>query len=389
MPVRRRADPHMGPEGVPIVARGIGSGHGDSDHDETAMPADAIRSLKLSNLTAFAHVRLEFAEGLNLIAGENGTGKTHLLKVCYSILEACTSIDRAKSSTSPTKGELSKSLAAKLAGVFMPDQLGRLVRRRPGRNRCEVECRIGRLGTLDFSFNTSSKTEVSIEKIPSRWLTTRPVYLPPRELLTIAPGFVSLYDTTHIGFEETYRDTCLLLGVPLAKGPREAATRELLAPIEEAMGGYVETDTAGRFYLRTKAGQIEMHLVAEGLRKLAMLARLIATGQLVGKGFLFWDEPEANLNPKVIKGVARTVLHLCRSGIQVFVATHSLFLMRELDILLRTAEFAETPRRFFGLHPTEAGVEVQQGESIDDIGEITSLQEELSQSDRYLAAETG
>jgi len=80
-----------------------------------------------------------------------------------------------------------------------------------------------------------------------------------------------------------------------------------------------------------------------------MIARLIATGSLVDKGFLFWDEPESNLNPKIIKVIARTILHLCQSGIQVFVASHSLFLIRELDILLQSAEFKGTKARFFGL----------------------------------------
>ena len=35
-----------------------------------------------------------------------------------------------------------------------------------------------------------------------------------------------------------------------------------------------------------------------------MLARLIATGMLVDRGCLFWDEPETNLNPQLIRGVA-------------------------------------------------------------------------------------
>ena len=43
-------------------------------------------------------------------------------------------------------------------------------------------------------------------------------------------------------------------------------SRELLPPLEEAMGGTVELDPAGRFYLKTRSGRIEMHLVAEGLR---------------------------------------------------------------------------------------------------------------------------
>jgi predicted ATPase len=34
---------------------------------------------------------------------------------------------------------------------------------------------------------------------------------------------------------------------------------------------------------------------------MAMLARLISTGVLLEQGYLFWDEPETSLNPKLIK----------------------------------------------------------------------------------------
>ncbi|MEA1952460.1 MAG: AAA family ATPase, partial [Planctomycetota bacterium] len=347
-----------------------------------------LTRLHLKKLTVFPDADLEFANGLNLVAGENGTGKTHLLKAAYAAIHVCASRQKNGGSEEPTKAFLQKAIADKLLGVFKPDELGRLVRRQQGRNRCEVTCTFAGRNPLEFSFNSTSKKEVAIDKRLKKWLDKSPVYLPTRELLTIYPGFVSLYETTHLQFEETCRDTCVLLGAPLAKGPRETRIRELLIPIEEAMDGKVDLDSAGRFYLRSPSGNMEMHLVAEGLRKLAMLARLIATGQLVEKGYLFWDEPEANLNPKIIKTVASTILHLCQNGIQVFVATHSLFLMRELDILLQTPEFAETGRRFFGLHQTDNGVDVQQGDSVDDIGDIASLEEELTQSDRFLDRET-
>jgi predicted ATPase len=146
-------------------------------------------------------------------------------------------------------------------------------------------------------------------------------------------------------------------------------------------------DKAGRFYLNSAGVAMEMHLVAEGLRKLAMVARLIATGSLVDKGFLFWDEPESNLNPRIIKLVARTIVHLAQSGIQVFIATHSLFLLRELELLLQQPDFKRTERHFIGLHRKTGGVEVMQGSSVDEIGDISALQEELGQSERYLKAE--
>jgi hypothetical protein len=218
------------------------------------------------------------------------------------------------------------------------------------------------------------------------WEKETPVFLPTRELLTIYPGFVSLYETTDLPFEETWRDTCLLLGAPLAKGPREKRIKELLIPLEKAMGGSIELES-GRFYLKTDSGKMEVHLVAEGLRKLAMIARLIATGSLLDKGYLFWDEPEANLNPLNIKKVARTILQLSKSGIQVFITTHSLFLMRELFILQQTDDFKDIGSRYFGLHIFEDGVNLKQGPSLDDIGNITSLEEELTQSNEYMELE--
>src|SRR5207249_4414241 len=121
------------------------------------------------------------------------------------------------------------------------------------------------------SFNTSSKTEVTIDQLPTRWEGKPPVFLPTRELLTIYPGFVSLYETTELPFEETWRDTCLLLGAPLAKGPRLTEIQRLLDPLEDQLGGKVVLDD-GRFYVKTPTGNLEAHLVAEGLRKLAMIA---------------------------------------------------------------------------------------------------------------------
>jgi hypothetical protein len=43
-----------------------------------------LESLILRNFTAFSEADFEFAPGLNVIVGENGTGKTHILKVAYS-----------------------------------------------------------------------------------------------------------------------------------------------------------------------------------------------------------------------------------------------------------------------------------------------------------------
>jgi energy-coupling factor transporter ATP-binding protein EcfA2 len=344
-----------------------------------------LSNLNIKNFTVFSSAELKFSKHLNVIVGENGSGKTHLLKVAYSALATSWEESRKPTSSSPTKALMQTRLAEKLINVFRPESLGRLARRKQGRERCDIKLVFeDHRFDFEFSFSTNSKTEVQVEHAPEIWLESAPAYIPTRELLSIFPNFVSVYEGHYLEFEETWRDTCILLGAPLQRGPREKRIQELLVPIEKAMGGSIELDKNGRFYLKNEHGRFEMPLVAEGQRKLAMLARLVATGALMDKGFLFWDEPEANLNPLLIKEVTQSIVSLSKTGIQVFLATHSLFLLRELDILMTDQENAEIDPRFFGLHFSSDHVVVKQGNSIDEIGDITTLDEELAQSDRFL-----
>lgn len=346
-----------------------------------------LQQLVLTNFTCFTKATLGFGRHLNVIVGENGLGKTHLLKVAYSVTALSAEEGRQPGAGAPTKILLQLRCAEKLVNVFRPESLGRLTRRQPGRQRCEVQLDY-QDDALDitFDFATNSKKEVSIQQVPRVWVPTAPVYLPTRELLTIFPNFVSVYEGHYLELEETWRDLALLLGAPAQRGPREQRIGALLKPLENAMDGTIELDKNGRFYLRNSSGRMEMPLVAEGLRKLGMLARLIATGALLDKGYLFWDEPEANLNPRLIKQVARTIVDVAASGIQVTLATHSLFLLREIEILMSSRR-RPLETRFFGLHASQDGVQVMQGQSVDDIGDIAVLDEELAQSDRFLAAD--
>jgi energy-coupling factor transporter ATP-binding protein EcfA2 len=346
-----------------------------------------ITSLQVKNFTAFSEAKLDFGKHLNVIVGENGTGKTHILKLAYAVLAASWEEGRKPTADAPTKSVLQPRIGEKLVNVFRPEALGRLARRRQGHERCDVKMKFtNQAWNIEFNFSTKTKADVAIDGLPTAWADAAPAYLPTRELLTIYPGFVPLYENHYLEFEETWRDTCVLLGAPLKRGVKEKRVRELLEPLEKAMGGTIELDKTGRFYFRNASGRMEVPLVAEGLRKLGMLARLIATGALLDKGCLFWDEPEANLNPRIIKSVASSIVDLSLGGIQVFLATHSLFLLREIEMLLAGGARG-VDARFFGLHLSADGVLVQQGPSVDDIGALAALEEELEQSDRYLEAE--
>jgi energy-coupling factor transporter ATP-binding protein EcfA2 len=341
--------------------------------------------MKLKNFTAFPEARLEFARHLNVIAGENGMGKTHLLKLPY-VAMAVSAEEGRKRSGRPTKNVLQTRLAEKLVNVLRPERLGHLVSRQQGRSRCEVMIKFSEPGTsFGFSFATPNRSEVTVDLHPTHWRRRAPVYLPTHELLTIYPGFVSLYDTHYVDFDETWRDTCLLLGAPALRGLRASDIASLLTPLEEQLGARVVLDRNGRFYLAPVSGgkRMEIPLVAEGLRKVAMLAQLIATGSLLGGDSLFWDEPESNLNPRLIREVARATLRICEAGVQVFIATHSLFLLREFEILLKH-EFKEVEQRYFALCRRGEGVEVSQADDVDGIDPLVLLDEDLSQSERFV-----
>ncbi|MCD6499940.1 MAG: AAA family ATPase, partial [Deltaproteobacteria bacterium] len=86
----------------------------------------SLTRIKLERFTAFESINVELSPGINIFIGENGTGKTHLLKVAYA---AC-DITKTKA-----------SFADKLIRTFLPYQrrIGRLVHRTSKSSRAVAE----------------------------------------------------------------------------------------------------------------------------------------------------------------------------------------------------------------------------------------------------------
>lgn len=71
------------------------------------------------------------------------------------------------------------------------------------------------------------------------------------------------------------------------------------------------------------------------MRKLALLWLLIRNGTLLNGSVLFWDEPEANLNPRKSRTLVEVLLELHRMGVQILLATHDYVVLKEFDLLSR------------------------------------------------------
>ena len=83
-----------------------------------------IRSLEVKNFTAFPEAHLDFAKGLNVIVGENATGKTHLLKFLYAVTAVSAEEGRKRDGRQPTKAFLQTRVAEKIVkGTSKNDSL--------------------------------------------------------------------------------------------------------------------------------------------------------------------------------------------------------------------------------------------------------------------------
>jgi hypothetical protein len=351
-----------------------------------------IEQLCLREFTVFSEATFDFVPGVNVVVGENALGKSHVLKLGYT----CASISHSLAAgpgvagTAPpeSKADLQKRLAEKLRAVFRPDILGRLARRGAGRRRAEVEASFFDLprAKLEFSFATNSKSEVVLKTMPSVGVGAPALFFPTKEVISMFPRFASLYRDYHIEIDETYYDLCLALERPLLRGRRYDEVKALLRPLETALGGTVSND-AGRFVLSIPGqGNMEIPLVAEGMRKLATVAYLVANGTLMNKATLYWDEPETNLNPRLLSQLAEILVLIAEQGTQLVLATHSLFLLKELDLRLAQTH-SNVTRRFFALAKGEAsGTTVHADDSVEEIEPIAALDAEIELSDRYEAS---
>ncbi len=304
-----------------------------------------LARLTIKRFTAFEDATFEFTAGVNTLVGVNGTGKSHVLKLLFVLHEAARLfyqpvIERDEESPAPREvsrpapEKLEAILKRMLEQVFRPDAIGRLVRRRAtgGEKTAAVEITwTDGDGEASLGFTLTHRGGLKARRAGGPPVARPAVFLPTREVLSFFKGFTALWEKYQLEFDRTYYDICQLLALPPLRGPLPAPRGALLAPLVAALGGAVSIENGG-FYVKLEEGDLEASLLAEGLRKLAMLARLVVNGTLDDRSLLLWDEPEASMNPELAPVLARTALALADQGVQVVLATHDYVLSSELSL---------------------------------------------------------
>ena len=254
---------------------------------------------------------LDFCQGINVIIGPNGTGKSTILKLLYAACEW-------------TKIKEKKAAYYKdFYKYFTPYRTdNKTVKNYDNRNE-----------HAGFTV-TSGKHSLSIDvdqmifdlndQALDNWLMqeVNSVLIPTIEMLSHSKGFLAFNEKYEMPFDRTLVDILINAELPRTReiSPNSQILINKLSDILEGEVIY-EDDT---FYVNKRSGmKLEFSFEAEGLRKIGLLWQLLRNGLLESGSILYWDEPECNLNPELMPDLVDILLNLQRNGVQIFIATHS------------------------------------------------------------------
>ncbi|MDO4169922.1 MAG: AAA family ATPase [Lachnospiraceae bacterium] len=258
---------------------------------------------------------LDFCDGINVLLGENGVGKTTILKMIYTATQCSfKSVDERKT----------KKLLHFFSANLKDNGELKNYNNKDGFSYYKISD-----GQHVFLDSLSHDGLIGYDK----WigLNIQSVYIPTMEMLSHSKGFLALNQKYNMPFDGTQIDIVVNASLPEIKDMPKALNG-ILKKISDTIDGEVvmEDDT---FYIVKKDGRkVDFSLEAEGLRKLGLLWKLIRNGLLEEGSILLWDEPEANLNPELFPLVAEILLELQKNGVQIFVATHSYNFAKYLEI---------------------------------------------------------
>lgn len=258
---------------------------------------------------------LDFCDGINVIIGENGVGKTSLLKMVYAA---------AQWSIQQTNPGKTKRLLQFFSNSISSDDALKNSDYKEGYCYYRVSD-----GTHKFEYSLSHQEIFDFEEWSG--LNIQSVFIPTTEMLSHSKGFLSMYEKYNMPFDGTQADIIVNASLPETREISQNMQR-ILRKISTVIDGEVIMENDNFYIVKKDGRKVDFSLEAEGLRKLGLLWKLIRNGLLENGTILLWDEPEANLNPELYPVVVDILGELQRNGVQMFIATHSYNFAKYLEI---------------------------------------------------------
>lgn len=300
-----------------------------------------IQKVHIQNFTVFEDVQIVFSKGINILIGTNGTGKTHVLKSLYAVCESVNSED---------KGVFDISRP-----YFSVNSLELVSDKKDRDKETSVTVHFSQTSHASYKIIKHEGMKLAADAASYYYIDfkLKPVYIPAKEMLSHSKGFLALNNKYDIPFDKTYVDILTNAELPEAREISKL-NETLLHTISEVIDGEVVHENGTFYVVKSSGNKIEFPIEAEGLRKFGLLWKLIRNGLLEKETILFWDEPEANINPELMPILVEIVLELQRKGVQVFIATHSYNLAKYFEIKRNDTDEV----LYHHLYKTDNGVQV-------------------------------
>lgn len=325
----------------------------------------SIESIELRNFTVFKSLKVNFSKGINIIVGENGTGKTQLLKAIYADVQI---------SKSKNIEDISKYFkSVKDNNSFFVKQLKPLYLEVKASKIDNESDKVYLMGKLHLNINGIESTigsddECSYEiSYPSQEINC--TFIPAKDMLTHSKGFVSMADKfSEFPFDKTLIDIIKVAGQWQLKEPPKLAVK-ILPILEKMMEGKVVFEN-DEFYIKKHNGEmINFAVEAEGIKKIGLLWQLIMNENITQNSVLIWDEPEANINPKFIPQLVEILIELQKNDVQIFLTTHDYIFAKYFEV--KRSENDEI--MYYSLYKTADGVECEKNVNFKDLKNNTIM----------------
>lgn len=288
-----------------------------------------ISSFSITNSGPIAAAKGQRLGPLNLIIGENGCGKTWLLKSLYCVMRSQEEYRRGNDNR-----EFHEVLSDKLYWTFQADSLGDMVRKGKG-NRLSFELSMSDDAYLEYSFgqDTSKQVKPSLNTLTVR--EDNSIFLPPKEVLSLWHVILrSALQNREFGYDATYSDLVLALQNQPQKGRNYDSFSKSRKQLEEMFQGKVTFENNEWMYKQGNS-KFSIHSTAEGIKKIAILDTLLGNRFLTPGSVIFVDEPESALHPTAIVQFLEILSLLAQQGMQIFMATHSYYVIKKLLLIAR------------------------------------------------------
>lgn len=287
---------------------------------------DMIQKVVIKNLGTIDNLEFDRFQNINLIIGENGTGKSFLLKALYSAMKTAEDYKRGEDVRNS-----SDILAERLRWCFQTEKLGDMVKK--GNNMPLSFEMIWNGEKFAYSFTDNATVKVSNVINEIKPLKSNSIFIPAKEVLSLFNIILKSRELDKaFGFDDTYYDLVKALRIAPQRGKNYTTFAKSRESLKNIIDGRVEfDDSANKWYYKKGNQKFSIGATSEGVKKIAILDRLLGNGYLTKSSVIFIDELESALHPTAISEFLDIIDMIAHDmGIQAFIASHSYFVIKKL-----------------------------------------------------------